>query len=82
MADDYSTDSARPIKTNLSSFYDHFLEFHEHCAFLFEATACMASEDTIFDDPTVAGIKRYCYWLKAKGQNLKDELRLMQQAAT
>ena len=42
----------------------------------------MASEDTIFDDPTVAGIKRYCYWLKAKGQNLKDELRLMQQAAT
>jgi gamma-glutamylcysteine synthetase len=63
----------------LLDLYDDFVEFHDHCSFLCDAIASMVAEDDRFDTCTAMGIKRFCHWVKDRGQNLKNELKCIQE---
>ena len=82
MAKDHSTDKTSPTTNpaDFGHFYHHFMAFHERCAFLCEATACIAGQSLGFDDPTIAGIQQQCYEVKHKARDLAEELKQMQRA--
>lgn len=67
-----------PWSHGLVDFYDDFVEFHDHCSFLCDAIASMVGQDDQFDACTVMGIKRACFWVKDRGQDLKKELQQLQ----
>ena len=66
-------------EAELVSFYDDFVEFHDNCSFLCDAIAAMVGEEEYFDRSTYLGIKRYCYRIKDKVQELKQDLASIQE---
>ena len=64
-----------PKRPELLVFFDDFVEFHDNCAFLCEAIASLVTEEDRFDTHTAMGIKRFCYWLKNRSEELNQDLR-------
>lgn len=63
-------------------FYDDFVEFEESCAFLCDAVASMAGDEERFDASTAMGIKQFCASVKDRAQELRLELKKLQQQGT
>ena len=67
------------LAKDLVQFYDEFAEFHDYCAFLCDAVACLAADEDGLDPSTRMGVQRYSQWLKQRVQELKQELRRIQE---
>lgn len=64
---------------SLLIFYDDFVEFQESCAFLCDAIASMVGEEDRFDPCTASGIKEFCHSVKDRSQQLRRELKKIQE---
>ena len=69
------------LATDLLHFYDEFVEFHDYCAFLCDAFACLATEEDYLDASTAMGVSRFSHWVKRRTHMLKQELKQIQERA-
>lgn len=67
------------LALDLLHFYDEFVEFHDYCAFLCDAFSCLATEEDGLDDSTAMGLIRFSGWMKHRVENLKQELKQIQE---
>lgn len=67
-------------KSELIIFYDDFVEFQENCAFLCDAIASMSTGEDRFDACTAAGINEFCHSVKDRSEQLRRELKKIQES--
>ena len=64
---------------DLVQLFDQFVDFHDHCAFMCDAFACIAADEDGLDPSTVEGVRRYTEWLKRRAHGLKQDFRRIQE---
>ncbi len=69
------------FETDLLVFYDNFVEFHDHCSFLCDAFASLATEDDYLDNSTAMGVSRYSHWVKHRAHELRQDLQQIHKKA-
>ena len=69
------------MATNMLNTYDEFTEFNDYCSFLCDAFASIVSQEEIIDEDTIRGLRRCSSWMKHRAQEIKAELKEIQQRA-
>ena len=80
MVQSMSQDAA--LTADLVQLFDEFVDFHDHCAFMCDAFACLAADEDGLDPSTVEGVRRYTEWLKHRAHALKQEFRRIQEESS
>lgn len=69
------------LAESLVMFYDEFVEFQAHSAFLCDALSCMAATQLQMDDATLRGACAFSGYVKGRLEELKTTLQRIQQKA-
>lgn len=75
-----STLRKRQRSRSLLSFYDDYAEFQSRCAFFCDAVIGILHADTEVDRDTLEGIRAYSDQVKGAASELKEKLKLIQEA--
>ena len=76
-----SRSSTSTISYEITELYDDFVEFNDYCAFLCDTIPLLfkASLEDQRHDHTLAGIHRYCVWLKQRAAKMEQALEQIQE---
>ena len=74
MPNESSTLMETPMAPNLLQVYDDFVDLHDDCAFMCEAFASLVGKETLLDESTAIGARRFCHWMKRRMGELKEDL--------
>lgn len=63
------------LVTDMVNFYDEFMDFNSHCAFILDATALFLRSDSDLDRVSVEGFSSLAWQLKRRANELKEEFQ-------